>query len=64
MTFRKTIFSTKFLFVFFTVFLLLFSLRAEEDSTDVKSQLQKITPDLKTLEKAFYKTSEMQNTKI
>jgi len=64
MTFRKTIFSTKFLFVFFTVFLLLFSLRAEEDSTDVKSELQKISADLKTLEKAFYKTSEMQTTKI
>ena len=60
MTFRKTIFSTKFLFVFFTVFLLLFSLRAEEDSTDVKSELQKISADLKTLEKAFYKTSEIQ----
>ena len=64
MTFRKTIFSTKFLFVFFTVFLLLFSLRAEEDSTDVRSELQKISADLKTLEKAFYKTSEMQTTKI
>ena len=50
--------------MFFTVFLLLFSLRAEEDSTDVKSELQKISADLKTLEKAFYKTSEMQTTKI
>ena len=64
MTFRKTIFSTKFLFVFFTVFFLLFSLRAEEDSADVRNELQKISADLKTLEKAFYKTSEMQTTKI
>ena len=65
MIFRKTIFSTKFLFVFFTVLsLLTFPLRAEEESTDVRSELQKISADLKTLEKAFYKTSEMQTSKI
>jgi len=65
MIFRKTIFSTKFLFVFFTVLsLLTFPLRAEEESTDVRSELQKISADLKTLEKAFYKTSEMQPAKI
>ncbi len=39
------------------------SLKAEELS-EVKSELQKISSDLKTLEKAFYKTSEMQTTKI
>ena len=32
--------------------------------SDVRSELQKINADLKTLEKAFYKTSEMQTTKI
>ena len=64
MTFKKTVFLTKFLFVFFTVVFLLVRLRAEEDSASVRSELQKISADLKTLEKAFYKTSEMQLTKI
>ena len=51
--------------MFFTVLsLLTFPLRAEEESTDVRSELQKISADLKTLEKAFYKTSEMQPAKI
>ena len=64
MIFRKTIFSTKFLFVFFTIIFLFVSLRAEEESADINSELQKIKADLKTLEKAFYKTSEMQPVKV
>ena len=43
---------------------MLVSVRAEEESADVRIELQKISSDLKTLEKAFYKTSEMQSTKI
>ena len=39
------------------------SLKAEE-LTEVKSELRKISADLKILEKAFYKTSEMQTIKI
>ena len=64
MIFKKSIFSTKFLFVFFTIIFLFVSLRAEEESNDVRSELQKISADLKTLEKAFYKTSEIQSGKI
>ncbi len=64
MIFRKNIFSTKFLFVFFTIIFLFVSLRAEEESADINSELQKIKADLKTLEKAFYKTSEMQPVKV
>jgi len=64
MTFRKNIFSTKFLLVFVTALSLFVSLRAEEDPADVRSELQKISADLKTLEKAFYKTSEIKPTKI
>ncbi len=41
------------------------SLKAEEEqTTDVISELQKISADLKTLEKAFYKTSELKPSKI
>ncbi len=64
MTFRKDIFSTKFIFIFLAIFFLFFPLKAEEESSDVRSELQKISADLKTLEKAFYKTSEMQTSKI
>jgi len=64
MIFRKDIFSTKFIFVLFTVLSMLVSVRAEEESADIRIELQKISSDLKTLEKAFYKTSEMQSTKI
>ncbi len=64
MTFRKNIFSTKFIFISLAIFSLFFPLKAEEESSDVRSELQKISADLKTLEKAFYKTSEMQTSKI
>ena len=39
-------------------------LSSEDDLGEVKSELQKISADLKTLEKAFYKTSELQPAKI
>ena len=39
-------------------------LAAEEELSDVRSELQKISADLKTLEKAFYKTSEIQTKKF
>ena len=64
MIFIKNIFSTKFLFVLFTALSLFVSVRAEEEVADVRSELQKISADLKTLEKAFYKTSELQSGKI
>tara|TARA_B100000674_G_scaffold488204_1_gene499926 strand:+ start:880 stop:1833 length:954 start_codon:yes stop_codon:yes gene_type:complete len=43
---------------------LLTVLKAEEEQSDIKNELQKISSDLKTLEKAFYKTSEMKVNKI
>tara|TARA_B100001029_G_scaffold179293_1_gene188290 strand:+ start:209 stop:1168 length:960 start_codon:yes stop_codon:yes gene_type:complete len=39
-------------------------LKAEDEIIDVTSELQKISADLKTLEKAFYKTSEMKTSKV
>ena len=64
MNFAQTIFSKKFLFIFFTVIFLFVTLRAEEESADLRNELKKISADLKTLEKAFYKTSEMKPAKI
>ena len=64
MTSFKNIFLTKFLFVILTILSLVAPVHAEEDLADVRSELKKINADLKTLEKAFYKTSEMQTTKI
>ena len=66
MIFTRNIFSTKFIFVFFIIFIsFLTFLKAEEEPTDnVRRELQKISADLKTLEKAFYKTSEIQPVKI
>ena len=64
MIFRENIFLKKILLVFFTTIFLTISLGAEEESDDIKSEIQKISADLKTLEKAFYKTSEMRSVKI
>ena len=67
MIFIKTNFSVKLIYGFLILFFLLAfnSLKAEEeDLTGVRSELQKISADLKTLEKAFYKTSEIKPTKI
>ena len=64
MTLEKNFFLKNLIIVFFT--LILFSTPAivEENLADVKNELKKITSDLKTLEKAFYKTSEIQSVKI
>ena len=66
MIFARNMFSTKLIFVFFIISIsLLTFLKAEEESAeDVRKELQKISTDLKTLEKAFYKTSEIQSVKI
>ena len=61
--FKKT-FSIKLIFTFVLFLSLFTNLRAEEGLTEIKNELIKITQDLKTLEKAFYKTSEIQSTKI
>ena len=37
---------------------------SESSLTEIKSQMKQISKDLKTLEKAFYKTSEMKETQI
>ena len=64
MTLEKNFFLKNLIIVFLT--LILFSTPAivEENLADVKNELKKITSDLKTLEKAFYKTSEIQSVKI
>ena len=62
MSFKKDIYFT--IFIFLVIFYLIFPLKAEEESSDVRSELQRISADLKTLEKAFYKTSEIQTSKI
>ncbi len=65
MILRKNNFLIQFIFVFFTLLFMFTSLKAEEEqTTDVISELQKISADLKTLEKAFYKTSELKPSKI
>ena len=62
MSFKKDIYFT--IFIFLVIFFLIFPLKAEEESSDVRSELQRISADLKTLEKALYKTSEIQTSKI
>ncbi len=62
-------FSIKILIsVFCVIFFILYNpnhIKAEEEElTDVRGELQKISADLKTLERAFYKTSEMKPAKI
>ena len=65
MTLRKNFLSIGFILITFSMSLFVFNpLSSEEDLVEVKSELQKISADLKTLEKAFYKTSELQPAKI
>ena len=64
MVLLKKTFSIKLIFTFVLFLSLFTNLRAEEGLTEIKNELIKITQDLKTLEKAFYKTSEIQSTKI
>ena len=65
MTLRKNFLSIGFILITFSMSLFVFNpLSSEDDLGEVKSELQKISADLKTLEKAFYKTSELQPAKI
>ncbi len=65
MNLKKNFLSTRFILIVFILPFILYSpLSSEENINEVKSELQKISADLKTLEKAFYKTSEMQPAKI
>ena len=64
---KDIIYLTKFFFV--TVFLILFTsnISAEEEEQDFKDiilKIETISKDLKTLETAFYKTSELKPSKI
>ena len=65
MNLKKNFLSIRFILIVFILPFILYSpLSSEENINEVKSELQKISADLKTLEKAFYKTSEMQPVKI
>ena len=64
MTLKKKYFQINLIFVFLTFFLFVTPASVQENLKDVKNELKKITSDLKTLEKAFYKTSEIQSVKI
>ena len=65
MTQKKNFLSIKFILIIFILSFILYSpISSEENINEVKSELKKISADLKTLEKAFYKTSEMQPAKI
>ena len=65
MTLRKNFLTIGFILITFSMSLFVFNpLSSEDDLGEVKSELQKISADLKTLEKAFYKTSELQPAKI
>jgi len=65
MNLKKNFLSIRFILIVFILPFILYSpLSSEENINEVKSELQKISADLKTLEKAFYKTSEMQPAKI
>ncbi len=65
MTLKKNFLSIRsILIVFILPFILYSPLSSEENINEVKIELQKISADLKTLEKAFYKTSEIQPAKI
>ena len=65
MNLKKNFLSIRFILIVFILPFILYSpLSSEENINEVKSELQKISADLKTLEKAFYKSSEMQPAKI
>ena len=58
----KTKFLTGFFFVSILVLSLSSNIKAEEESSgkQIYAQIERISKDLKTLEKAFYKTSEIK----
>ena len=65
MNLKKNFLSIRFILIVFILPFILYSpLSSEENINEVKIELQKISADLKTLEKAFYKTSEIQPAKI
>ena len=53
-------------FIFSLLFLMFsyFAYADEAELKDIKTKIENISKDLKTLEKAFYKTSEIQTKKI
>ena len=60
----KTKFLTRFFFISILVLSLSNNIKAEEeDGQKIYVQIERISKDLKTLEKAFYKTSEIKSSK-
>jgi tol-pal system protein YbgF len=59
----KTKFLTRFFFISILVLSLSNNIKAEEeDGQKIYAQIERISKDLKTLEKAFYKTSEIKSS--
>ena len=59
----KTKFLTRFFFISILVLFLSSNIKAEEeDGQKIYAQIERISKDLKTLEKAFYKTSEIKSS--
>ena len=59
----KTKFLTGFFFVSILVLFLSSNIKAEEeDGKQIYAEIERISKDLKTLEKAFYKTSEIKSS--
>ena len=54
----------KLAFLLFVYVTFINSIQADEALKNVKDEVEKISADLKTLEKAFYKTSELETSKI
>ena len=61
----KTKFLTRFFFISILVLSLSNNIKAEEeDGQKIYAQIERISKDLKTLEKAFYKTSEIKSSSV
>ena len=61
----KNPFTKVFIFSsFFLMFSYFVSAEEKAELKDIKNKIENISKDLKTLEKAFYKTSEVQTKKI
>ena len=61
----KTKFLTGFFFIYILVLFLSSNIKAEEeDGQKIYAQIERISKDLKTLEKAFYKTSEIKPSRV
>ena len=61
----KTKFLTRFFFISILVLSLSSNIKAEEeDGQKIYAQIERISKDLKTLEKAFYKTSEIKSSSV